>query len=405
MKRLLLVADPVGGATSVQFDILDSLAHGLGSRYELTVYTPHCDSMRGLALLESHCQLIRPEGDGFPMDRVLQARGGGNESMLWAESWMREALLQRNAREAADSLRGHEFDYVVNLSMTVPVPSDLWWILGTPLDQTIHGMASVNVYARLADRFAGRALASLDEKVLERIREKSLRIVANSPYLRDLYVSRGVPVEGVVYTLKDMSEFRPTTISPRRDYVLLYVGKETDRLDFRALLEAGVKVVGFGSKIPTGTKLKRLTKSIEWLGRVSKRKLVDLYANALFTLFPFTCEPMGLVPIESMACGTPVLTYGRQGPATTVVNNSTGWLVNTPDEMVAKATTIWRRGETGLSPEACVRRAQIFSGKRMVSELSSWIEGACPVDGVSDFISASTSWEVNRVASAAMGRA
>jgi len=405
MKRLLLVADPVGGATSVQFDILDSLAQGLGSRYELTVYTPYCDSMRALALLESHCRLIVPQDGGFPMDRVLQARGGGNESMLWAESWIREALLQKNAQEASDSLRSHEFDYVVNLSMTVPVPSDLWWIMGTPLDRTIHGMASANVYARFADRFAGRALASLDTKVLERIRSKTLRIVANSPYLRDLYAARGLPVEGVVYTLKDLSEFRPTTPSPRRDYVLLYVGKETDRLDFRALVQAGVKVVGFGSKIPTGTKLKRLTKSIEWLGRVSKRKLVDLYANALFTLFPFTYEPMGLVPIESMACGTPVLTYGRQGPATTVVDNSTGWLVDTADEMVAKATTIWRRGETGLSPEACIQRAQIFSGRRMVSELASWIEGSCPVDGVSDFVSGSSSWEVNRASPALMGRA
>jgi glycosyltransferase involved in cell wall biosynthesis len=403
MKRLLLVADPIGGAPSVQFDIVKSLAQGLGTRYELTVYSPYCDPIHNLALLESHCRVILPE-NGFALNRLLRGFSKGNESMLWAESWAREALLRRNAREAATSLKTHQFDYVVNLSMTVPVSSDLWWILGTPLDQTIRGMAAANVFARMVDRVAGGTLATLDAQVLHRIRSNTLRIVANSPYLRDLYRLRGVPVEGVVYTLKDMSDFQPTTLSPRRDYVLLYVGKETDRLDFSALLDAGVQVVGFGSKIPTGTRLKRFTESIKWLGRVSHRQLIDLYANALFTLFPFTCEPMGLVPIESMACGTPVLTYGRQGPAATVVHGSTGWLVATPDEMVSKATEIWRRGDTGISREACILRARDFSGKRMVDELASWIEGACALDDFAAF-TPGDSWDGSRVAPAAMGQA
>lgn len=380
MKRLLIVTDPLGGSTSVQFDILEALAQGLGSRYTLSVYTPFCDPHQAGALGELGFQLITPDDHGFPLDRLLRAGGGSNESMLWAESWIREAVMQRNSQDAASFLKSSRADYVVNLSMTVPVTSDLWWIQGTPLDQTIRGMANSNLYARIADLFAGRALASLDAKLLHKIQSGTLRVVANSPYLRDLYCSRGVPVEGVVYTARDMSEFRPTNSSPRRDYVLLYVGKETDQLDFTSLLSAGVRVVGFGSKIPMGTRLKRFTDSIEWLGRVSKRKLIDLYTNALFTLFPFTDEPLGLVPIESMACGTPVLTYGRQGPATTVVNGSTGWLVGGPDEMVSKAAEIWRRGETGISRDACVLRAQNFTGKHMVDELANWIEGSCPVD-------------------------
>jgi len=404
MKRLLLVADPIGGATSVQFEILDSLAQGLRYRYELTVYTPYCDHKQAQALVESGCNLITPGNGGFPFNRFLRARGSHNESMLWAESWTREALMQRNARDASNCLRAGQSEYVVNLSMTVPVISDLWWILGTPLDQTIQGMASTNPVARMVNLIAGGALASLDARVLRRIRTRTMRIVANSPYLMDLYQERGVPVEGVVYTLKDMSEFQPTSQPPRRDYVLLYVGKETDTLNFRALLDAGVRIVGFGNKIPTGTRLKHITNSIEWLGRVSKRKLVELYSNALFTLFPFTCEPMGLVPIESMACGTPVLTYNRQGPASTVVNGTTGWLVATPDEMVSKATEIWRRGDTGISRDACVHRAQDFLGQRMIDELADWIEGACPLDPVATR-NPGGQWSSTHAAQTAMGRA
>jgi len=45
-----------------------------------------------------------------------------------------------------------------------------------------------------------------------------------------------------------------------------------------------------------------------------REELIDLYSNALFTLFTFTHELFGYVLVESMACGTSVLTYNRQGP-------------------------------------------------------------------------------------------
>ena len=120
MKRLLLVADPIGGANSVQFEILDSLAHGLGSRYHFTVYSPHIDPESAEVLAQKGCQLITPNGHGFAFNRFLQARGSHNESMLWAESWMQEALLQRNTQDASNFVNGDQFDYTVNLSMTVP---------------------------------------------------------------------------------------------------------------------------------------------------------------------------------------------------------------------------------------------------------------------------------------------
>ena len=82
-------------------------------------------------------------------------------------------------------------------------------------------MASANSIARMADLVAGRAVASLDASMLRRIQSRTKRIIANSPYLMDLYRQRGIPVEAVVYTLKDLSEFQPSTQSPSRDYALL----------------------------------------------------------------------------------------------------------------------------------------------------------------------------------------
>ena len=403
-RSLLLVTDPIGGATSVQFEVLSSLVVGLRSRYSLTAFTPHCDRQRAVTLAQAGCQVVTPKGDPLDLDRLLWTGGNRNESMLWAESWVREAVLGKNGSDAADYLSSHPPDYTVNLSMTVPVDSDLWWVLGTPLDQTIQGMAGVNLIARLADLTSRSLVTAMDSRVLRRIRARSLRIVANSPYLQELYRARGFPMEGVVYTLKDLSDFRPTRSRPSRDFVLLYVGKELDHLDFASMVRAGVRLVGFGSKVPAGTRLRKLTQSIEWLGPVSNPELIELYSNALFTLFPFTNEPMGLVPIESMACGTPVLTYSRQGPGSTVLDGRTGWLVETREEMESKATQIWSQKSSGIAPEPCIIRAGDFTAARMIRELVDWIEGACPIESPIE-PRPEGSWEPRRALPLSAGRA
>ena len=374
MKSLLLVSDPVGGTTSVQFDLLSGLCSNLRPRYEVGIYTPYCDRSLRERLERGGATVFVPPRVHFPLNRVLRFGNAGVESMLWAESWIREATLKKNSCEADKLLAGLRFDYVVNLSMTVPARSDLWWIMGTPLDQTIRGMAGTNLVADIARLVGNRTVARLDATLLRRMQSRARHILANSPFLRDLHRKRGLAVEGVVYTLTDISDFQPGKNAPSRDYVLLYLGKETQLIDFDGLKRAGMRIVAFGSKIPAGSRFSHVKNSVDFYGRVSREVLVALYSNALFTLFPFTCEPMGLVPIESMACGTPVLTFNRQGPASTVLDGTTGWLVDSSEQMVSRAVELWKGGTNGIRPEACVARAQEFTVQRSVKELISWIE-------------------------------
>lgn len=60
--------------------------------------------------------------------------------------------------------------------------------------------------------------------------------------------------------------------------------------------------------------------------KASVEELTALYNSALATLFPSVFEPLGLVPLESMACGTPVVGVAEGGIRETVVDGVTGFL-------------------------------------------------------------------------------
>jgi glycosyltransferase involved in cell wall biosynthesis len=66
--------------------------------------------------------------------------------------------------------------------------------------------------------------------------------------------------------------------------------------------------------------------SISFEFMVSDVELVKAYNQAALTAFPSLLEPLGLVPLESMACGTPVVGVAEAGIRETVIHNKTGLL-------------------------------------------------------------------------------
>jgi glycosyltransferase involved in cell wall biosynthesis len=85
---------------------------------------------------------------------------------------------------------------------------------------------------------------------------------------------------------------------------------------------------------------------LDWIGEVDDKQKQELIANAHALLFPVDWpEPFGVVLIEAMACGTPVIAY-RCGSVPEVVEEGvTGFIVDNLDaaiEAVAKAGTLDR---------------------------------------------------------------
>ena len=107
----------------------------------------------------------------------------------------------------------------------------------------------------------------------------------------------------------------------------------------------------------------RLRGDEEVLHDVTHDVKVDLLGRARATLFPSQWpEPFGLVMIESMACGTPVVATPLGAAPEIVVDGDTGVLASTVEDMVSALTRV-----DDISPVACRELvSEHFSAEAMV---------------------------------------
>ena len=87
---------------------------------------------------------------------------------------------------------------------------------------------------------------------------------------------------------------------------------------------------------------------VEFVGEIGDERKSDFLGNALALLFPVHWpEPFGLVMIEAMACGTPVIAWNCGAIPEVIDDGITGFIVNSEDEALAaieRITAIERRG-------------------------------------------------------------
>ena len=75
--------------------------------------------------------------------------------------------------------------------------------------------------------------------------------------------------------------------------------------------------------------------NVEYVGEVNERQKAAFFGNARALLFPIDWpEPFGLVMIEAMACGTPVVAFRRGSVPEVITDGVTGLIVDTVDQAV-----------------------------------------------------------------------
>ena len=81
--------------------------------------------------------------------------------------------------------------------------------------------------------------------------------------------------------------------------------------------------------------------NVTYVGEADHRLKRELYAGAACLLNPIRWEePFGLVPVEAMACGTPVVAFARGAMPELIVDGVTGFLVQDVDAMAAAVDRI-----------------------------------------------------------------
>ena len=106
-------------------------------------------------------------------------------------------------------------------------------------------------------------------------------------------------------------------------------------------------------------------KQIQFLGASNFEKKVELFKNAKALLYPIRRpEPFGLVVIEAMACGTPVIAYTEGSMPELIKDGKNGFLVKTREEMVEALKKI-----NGIKRIDCRRHiTRRFSLRKMVNK-------------------------------------
>jgi glycosyltransferase involved in cell wall biosynthesis len=91
-------------------------------------------------------------------------------------------------------------------------------------------------------------------------------------------------------------------------------------------LKVPLKVVGTGKMLD---ELKAMAGStVEFLGAVSDEELHRLYAGAEALLYPVEDEDFGIVPVEAMGHGLPVIAHQSGGPTETIIEEKTGLFIH-----------------------------------------------------------------------------
>ncbi|MFF5980463.1 glycosyltransferase [Streptomyces olindensis] len=268
---------------------------------------------------------------------------------------------------------------------------------GVPVVQTFHALGTVK------RRHQGRRDTSPPERVgIERqIGRGCARVLATCGDEVHELAELGVPRSrvSVVPCGVDADQFRPG-VPPegvparRRPHRLLACGRLVPRKGYdqavRALarvpdaelLIAGGPAAGLLDDDPEARRLRRLAERagvadrVRLLGAVDPAAMPALIGSADLVLCTPVYEPFGIVPLEAMACGVPVVATDVGGHRDSVADGTTGRLVRPQDpESVAAAVR-------GLLTDDALRRRHGTAGRERVLTHYTWRRVADGVEQV-----------------------
>lgn len=142
-------------------------------------------------------------------------------------------------------------------------------------------------------------------------------------------------------------------------------------------LKLPLRVVGTGRELGNLKVVSGDKSNIKFLGEVKDDQLIGLYQNCRAVIFAASDEDFGLVPVEAMAAGKPVIALAEGGVKETVIDGKTGLLVEdlAPGAFVIALNRFMHMEKKGEWNSAYIKKhAQQFSKERFKAEIKKFVE-------------------------------
>jgi glycosyltransferase involved in cell wall biosynthesis len=214
--------------------------------------------------------------------------------------------------------RAHEFDVIHSHLDYFAYPT--MRLLGSPAVTTLHGRLDLPELKPLYDHFGDMSVVSISDSQREPL--------PNANYVATV-------LHGLPQNLLQKG--------PGGDY-LAFLGRispeKAPDAAIRIAARAGVKLK-IAAKVDKvdqeyfKTQIEPLlsTADVEFIGEIGEHQKSEFLGNAAALVFPIAWrEPFGLVMIEAMACGTPVVAFNNGSVPEVIEDGVTGFIVRSEEE-------------------------------------------------------------------------
>jgi glycosyltransferase involved in cell wall biosynthesis len=137
-------------------------------------------------------------------------------------------------------------------------------------------------------------------------------------------------------------------------------------------LQLPLKIIGTGKE---EFRLRQIAgPTIEFLGALSDEEVSTMYSQAKALLFCARQEDFGMVPVEAMAHGVPVLALKEGGVKETIIHGKTGLFFSEPSvDSLREALNSFEKMDVPWA-EYCISRAQFFSVDVFKKQITTYIQ-------------------------------